>query len=105
MRRVLPILLILLLVSGATAGVQAASQGQDEQAAEAQAPRPMTVDDALDMVSVGGAQMSPDGAIKRRNGLASGTSSPRFLNDQANVLTPKTTMFRIRSSSTRSDLE
>jgi len=61
MRRVLPILLTLLLVSGATAGVQAAPQGQDEQAAEAAGPRPMTVDDALDMVSVGGAQMSPDG--------------------------------------------
>ncbi|MCH7823238.1 MAG: S9 family peptidase [Acidobacteria bacterium] len=37
---------------------------QDEQQAEAvesQGPRPMTVDDALDMVGVGGALMSPDG--------------------------------------------
>lgn len=65
MRRALPILLITLLVSGAVAGVQAVPLGQEEQAAEQSAepegPRPMTVDDALDMVSVGGAVMSPDG--------------------------------------------
>ncbi len=61
MRRALPVLLITLLVLGAVAGVQAAPLGQQEQAAEPQGPRPMTVDDALDMVSVGGALMSPDG--------------------------------------------
>ncbi len=61
MRRALPFLLITLLVSGAVAGVQAAPLGQEEQAAEPQGPRPMNVDDALDMVSVGGAVMSPDG--------------------------------------------
>jgi len=71
MRRVLPILMITLLVSGAVAGVQAAPTGAAGQAEQAgqneqaettpQGPRPMTVDDALDMVSVGGALMSPDG--------------------------------------------
>ncbi len=61
MRRALSILLTTLLVSGAVAGVQAVPRGQEEQAAEPQGPRPMTVDDALDMVSVGGALMSPDG--------------------------------------------
>ncbi|MGD8817405.1 MAG: S9 family peptidase, partial [Acidobacteriota bacterium] len=62
MRRAVPILLIALLVSGALAGVQAAPSGQGEQQAEQeQGPRPMTVDDALDMISVGGALMSPDG--------------------------------------------
>jgi len=62
MRRAVPILLIILLVSGAVAGVQAGPVGQGEQQAEqTQVPRPMTVDDALDMVSVGGALMSPDG--------------------------------------------
>jgi len=76
MRRALSILLITLLASSAVAGVQAVPFGpatspaappqetQDEQEAEAQepqGPRPMTVDDALDMVNVGGGMMSPDG--------------------------------------------
>ena len=61
MRRALPVLFITLLVSGAVAGAQALPLVQEEQAAEPQGPRPMNVDDALDMVSVGGAVMSPDG--------------------------------------------
>ena len=66
MRR-LPVVTALVLWSTSIfAGAAAfpAPLGQDEQAAEAaepQGPRPMTVDDALDMVGVGGALMSPDG--------------------------------------------
>jgi dipeptidyl aminopeptidase/acylaminoacyl peptidase len=62
MRRVVFILMIALLVSGPFAGLRAAPRSQQEQPAAAQqTPRPMTVDDALDMVDVGGALMSPDG--------------------------------------------
>ncbi len=66
MRRALSILLTSLMLAGALSGAQAAPMSpvpQDEQETEAapQGPRPMTVDDALDMVSVGGGLMSPDG--------------------------------------------
>ena len=56
MRRLITTALVLFLATGGAALAQ--------QQAETQAPsgpRPMTVDDALDMVSVGGALMSPDG--------------------------------------------
>jgi len=61
MRRSMSILLTVLLISVVLGGVPAASAGQEQQQAAAEGPRPMTVDDALDMVSVGGALMSPDG--------------------------------------------
>ena len=66
MRRFLSVFLTMVLVAIVLGGVQATPMSppaQDEQEAEAapQGPRPMTVDDALDMVSVGGGLMSPDG--------------------------------------------
>jgi dipeptidyl aminopeptidase/acylaminoacyl peptidase len=62
-------LVVMTLVCAAPAALPAAPGApqatqaavQEVQAAEPQTPRPMTVDDALDMVSVGGALISPDG--------------------------------------------
>ncbi len=54
MSKMLRVVLVLFVGVGGAA----IAQEQDQQAGE---PRPMTVDDALDMVNVGGALMSPDG--------------------------------------------
>lgn len=71
MRRVIPSVLVILWLTGAPAASAAsplgaappamAPQQADAQQPEAVQARPMTVDDALDMVDVGGAQISPDG--------------------------------------------
>ena len=54
MRKMWSIVLVLFVAAGGAA----VAQEPDQEAGE---PRPMTVDDALDMVNVGGALMSPDG--------------------------------------------
>ncbi len=56
MRKTWSIVLVLFVAVGGAAVAQ-----EQEQEQEAAGPRPMTVDDALDMVNVGGALMSPDG--------------------------------------------
>ena len=72
MRRLIMVLAAALCIGSVFAGAPAfptplAVHGlptqaeQEAEAAESQGPRPMTVDDALDMVGVGGAIMSPDG--------------------------------------------
>lgn len=74
MRRAVLVVVAMLVVGlavappvGATApasGAPAPRSGgpqEPEQEVEVETPRPMTVDDALDMVRVGGALMSPDG--------------------------------------------
>ena len=66
MRRLIVVTVVALFSASFLGGAPAfpAPLGQQEQEAEAaepQGPRPMTVDDALDMVGVGGALMSPDG--------------------------------------------
>ncbi len=66
MRRLIVVAAVALFSASFLGGAPAfpAPLGQQEQEAEAaepQGPRPMTVDDALDMVGVGGALMSPDG--------------------------------------------
>jgi len=66
MRRLIVVTAVALFSASFLGGAPAfpAPLGQQEQEAEAaepQGPRPMTVDDALDMVGVGGALMSPDG--------------------------------------------
>ena len=70
MRRLIVVVTVALFSGSVLAGAPAfpASLGlptqeeQEAEAAESQGPRPMTVDDALDMTSIGGALMSPDGA-------------------------------------------
>ncbi len=70
MRRLIVVVTVALFGGSVLAGAPAfpASLGlptqeeQEAEAAESQGPRPMTVDDALDMTSIGGALMSPDGA-------------------------------------------
>ena len=66
MRRLIVVTAVALFSASFLGGAPAfpvplGQQEQEAEAAEPQGPRPMTVDDALDMVGVGGALMSPDG--------------------------------------------
>ncbi len=72
MRRLILVTAVALFSGGVLAGAPAfpatlaghglPTQGEQEaEGPESQGPRPMTVDDALDMTRVGGALMSPDG--------------------------------------------